>query len=354
MNFRKSTLLKAALSALHYTGADRLLAPLTRGDGVVFMLHHVRPEPTNAFEPNRILKVTPDFLDSVVREVIDNGFEILSLDGVHERLSSGEAHDRPFACFTFDDGYKDNRDYAYPVFKRYGAPFNIYVPTDYPDGRGELWWLALEEIIRRSHSIVVQRDGAIVRYPCGTVREKDASFDDVYWWLRGLPEDRARKVVAELAAAAGVDIAAMCRDLIMTWDEIRALARDPLVTIGAHTRRHYALAKLDEDVVRDEIVGSVQRIEKELGRPCTHFSFPYGDPASAGPREFEIAATLGIKTAVTTRKGLIHRSALPGRTALPRVSLNGDYQQMRYVKVLLTGAPFAFMNAVSRARPGTV
>ena len=78
----RTRFLKAALSALHYSGADSMIAPLTRGIGAIFMLHHVRPEKPNSFEPNRILKVTPDFLEQVIGQVRASGFEIVSLDEV--------------------------------------------------------------------------------------------------------------------------------------------------------------------------------------------------------------------------------------------------------------------------------
>jgi len=97
------------------------------------------------------------------------------------------------------------------------------------------------------------------------------------------------------------------------------------------------------------MVDSVTRIEEELGRRCRHFSFPYGCEQSAGPREFEIARVLGLETAVTTRKGLVHRSHVSALAALPRVSLNGDFQDNRYVKVLLSGLPFALRDGVKRA-----
>ena len=93
----------------------------------------------------------------------------------------------------------------------------------------------------------------------------------------------------------------------------------------------------------------MRRVERELGRPCHHFSYPYGDAGSAGPREFAITKELGMRTAVTGRKGLIHPRHAHELTALPRVSLNGDYQKPRYVKVLLTGAPFAFLDMVQKA-----
>ena len=61
-----------------------------------------------------------------------------------------------------------------------------------------------------------------------------------------------------------------------------------------------------------------------------------------------------MKTGVTTRKGLIHPEHAQELTALPRVSLNGDYQKSRYVKVLLSGAPFAFFNIVQKAAASPV
>ena len=104
---RRTKFLKAVLSALHYSGADSMIAPLTRGIGAVFMLRHVRPEKPNSFEPNRILKVTPDFLEQVIAQVGASGFEIVSLDEAHFRMVEGH-HSKPFICFTFDDGYRDN------------------------------------------------------------------------------------------------------------------------------------------------------------------------------------------------------------------------------------------------------
>jgi len=347
MSRSNTAIIKSVLSALHMTGADRLLAPFTGGTGVIFTLHHVRPEPPRDFEPNRILKITPDFLESVVVQVQELGFEIVSLDGIHERLKSGEA-DRPFAAFTFDDGYRDNRDFAYPIFKRHKVPLTIYLASDLCDGNGDLWWLALEEAVRRAPAITLQMDGSLRKFSTRTAAAKCKAYHEIYWWLRALPENRARAVVADLSRSVGFDASGLARELVMSWDEVRALAQDPLVTFGAHTKGHWALAKLSEGAAKAEMRDSIKRVAQELGRPCRHFSYPYGDADSAGLREFELAKSLGVRTAVTTRKGLlrpVHGRAL---TYLPRVSLNGDYQDERYVRVMLSGAPFALWNAVSR------
>lgn len=125
---------------------------------------------------------------------------------------------------------------------------------------------------------------------------------------------------------------------------LRALAADPLITIGAHGKGHYAIAKLSADKAVSEMKGSADVIERELGMRPAHFSFPYGDQASARAREFALAKELGFKTAVTTRKGVLFPAHRRHLTALPRVSLNGDYQSLTYTALYLSGAPFALWN----------
>jgi len=92
------------------------------------------------------------------------------------------------------------------------------------------------------------------------------------------------------------------------------------------------------------MVGSADRIEQELGQRPACFPVPCGDPGSAGPRDFALAARAGFKTAVTTRKGMLFLDHRDHLTALPRVSLNGDYQSLTYTAVYLSGAPFALWN----------
>src|SRR6185503_21021423 len=105
---------------------------------------------------------------------------------------------------------------------------------------------------------------------------------------------------------------------------------DPLATIGAHTVNDVMLRKASDTDVRGEMQQSVAVIEAALGKRPAHFSYPVGDRTSAGPREFRIAAEVGFKTAVTTRPGVLFPEHAAHLTALPRVSLNGEYQQRRY------------------------
>lgn len=346
-----SALLRAALKAMQVTRAGSLMAPLTRGVGVIFTMHHVRPEPPQSFAPNRILTITPDYLEQVIRHVLAAGYDIVRLDEVPARLQQPEG-ERPFACFTFDDGYRDNRDHALPVFERHGLPLAIYIAPEFADGRGDLWWLALEEAIRRLEVVEVEVGGQQRRWPARSVVDKAAAFDEVYWWLRGLPETQARAEVARLCQLAEYDPGRISAALAMNWDELREIACHPLVTLGAHTLGHWALARLPEAEARRQIVDSVARIEAETGGPCRHFSYPYGDVGSAGAREFALARDAGLRTAVTTQKSLVHARHRDALTALPRLSLNGDYQNIAQLEVLLTGAPFALLGAAERLAGG--
>ena len=347
MNNWKTTAYKAGLNALYFSGAHWMLAPFARGQGLIFTLHHVREILDRPFWPNRILEITPDYLDAVIERVRAHGIDIVSLDEAHRRLTEPGEHGR-FVAFTLDDGYRDNKEIAYPVFKRHDVPFTIYVSSGYIDGLGELWWQALEDVIAKQEHFGAVMDGRTRYFDSRTTAEKTEAFDEIYWWLRALDEDQQRAFVRDLARRYNVDMAATARAEMMTWDEVRELAADPLCTIGAHTINHYAVAKLDRDRALTEMREGARIIEAELGAAPRHFAYPYGDVTSAGARDFEIAAQLGFKTAVTTRKGVIfpeHRTHL---TALPRVSLNGDYQSMRYLDLFLSGAPFALFNKFRR------
>jgi peptidoglycan/xylan/chitin deacetylase (PgdA/CDA1 family) len=127
------------------------------------------------------------------------------------------------------------------------------------------------------------------------------------------------------------------------------MAEDPLCTIGAHTVNHPMLKKMaDDGAVRAEMEQSRAVLHAALGKRPEHLAYPVGDPTSAGVREFRIAADLGFKTAVTTRPGVLFKAHGDYLTALPRISVNGQFQQQRYVKVLMSGAGSALWNGFRR------
>jgi peptidoglycan/xylan/chitin deacetylase (PgdA/CDA1 family) len=343
----KKVIFRTGMEALYFTGAHLALKSWVGGVGAILTLHHVRPPRHDAFQPNRLLEVSPTFLEQVVRRLRVDDVDIVTLDEACRRLTECDFR-RRFICLTFDDGYRDNLQYALPILKRYDAPFTIYIPTSFPDRLGELWWLMLEAVIAQQSHVALIMDGRECRCDCETPEAKYEVYERIYWWLRSLEsEDEMRLVVRDLAARYGVDTAPL-NDLCMTWAELGELAADPLATVGAHTVNHVMLKKVPDDAVRSEMRMSAQTIEAALGVRPVHFSFPVGDPTSAGPREFRIASELGFKTAVTTRPGVLFPEHRDHLTALPRISLNGEYQELRYAKVLMSGAATALWNRFRR------
>jgi peptidoglycan/xylan/chitin deacetylase (PgdA/CDA1 family) len=344
----RNTVIRAGLETLYFSGAHYLLRPMFAGVATIFMLHHVRPRRNNPFQPNHHLEVTPEFLRMTLAHVRARGIDIVTADEMQRRLGAQD-FSRRFACFTFDDGYRDNRDFALPVMREYDAPLTVYVASDFAEGTGRLWWVALERVIAATDRIEVTIGGTAVRLDTGTLEGKQAAFSQIHDLLRGLPEDRdVAREMSSLCARYGVDEAAICPELCLSWNELKSFAGDPLVTIGAHTISHCNLAKQSEAEAQREMSESRARIETALQRPVAHIAYPYGDRSAAGSREFALAAKTGFKTAVTTRPGMLFPENAAHPTALPRISLNGNYQNARILPVLTSGAATALWNGFRR------
>jgi peptidoglycan/xylan/chitin deacetylase (PgdA/CDA1 family) len=344
----RNAVFRTGLEALYFSGAHRVLRPLYGGVGAIFTLHHVRPQPRDRFQPNRLLEIEPHFLESVIVRLRRRGVDIVSLDELHRRLVEQD-YSRYFVALTFDDGYRDNLEYALPILERHQAPFALFVATSFPDRLGELWWVALERVVAAAERIVIEIDGREHFFYCESGGRKYEAYAQLYWWLRSLADEtKMRRVVRDLCRRYGVDCDSPCREFCMTWPEIAAVAKSGLATIGAHTVNHVMLSKWPLAAAREEMQRSREVIETTLGKQCDHFAFPVGDKSSAGPREFQLAAELGFKTALTTRPGVLYPEHREHLTALPRVSLNGHFQAARFVDVFLSGAPFALWNGFKR------
>src|ERR1700722_3075932 len=269
----RQALFRVGFETLYFSGTHALMRPFVGGVGAILTLHHVRPPRPDRFQPNRLLEITPRFLSRVVRDLRRSGLDLVSLDELHRRMIEGD-FSRRFVCLTFDDGYRDIVQWAYPILKEAAAPFAVYVPTSFPDRLGELWWLVREAGVAPNDRIGLAIDGRDRKFDCRTVAEKGALYNELYWWLRARPtEAEMRGVIRSLAAFYHVDIAALCDELCMSWPELAELAADPLVTIGAHTVNHPALAKLSKETARSEMELSCSIIEAALAVRPQHLSY---------------------------------------------------------------------------------
>jgi len=347
----KTQMIDAGFAAFRLSGLHRALAPLTRGHGVILTFHRVRPTgpQVTGFAPNRLLEITPEFLEEAILVTRRLGFEIVTLAEGCRRLAQGGPR---FAVLTFDDGYRDTREFALPVLERREAPFTVFFVPGFIERTARLWWIELEEALRRLDEAAIETDGGGLRLPTRTLAEKNAAFARIYWALRARPEQELLDGVGALAQRAGLDMSAISRALFLDWEEAIAFSRSPLVTTGAHTMTHRMLAKWPAEMARAEMAQSKAALEARFGRQVDAFAYPVGDPTSAGPREFEMAGAVGFSCAVTTRPGMVFPEHAAHLTALPRVSVNGRWQDAGALEMLLSGAPFVLWNRGRRLNVG--
>lgn len=314
------------------------LAGALRGRGVIFTLHHVRPTDARPFQPNRHLDITPDFLDAAIRTLIRRGYRFIRLDEVPAALAEPESG-QPFAVFTLDDGFRDNRDHALPVFERHGVPFTIFVCKGLSERSHTMWWDTLAALIGARQRVALCLPAGRIDIDCSSTAAKRAAFDAV---ARLLMEGDEAKGVAQLDAAAnaaGTNPHALVAETVMDREELAALASNPLVSYGAHTVSHRGLADLNDEALLREYNESAEYVAGITGtRPVT-FAYPYGDARSATVRTAGYADWAGFKLSVTTRPGTLTPASMASPQLLPRISLNGLYQKPRYVEALASGLP---------------
>lgn len=338
----KYRLIGAAFELLWASQLTRLIRSRSKSRGVIFALHRVVPDDPADFSPNAILQVKPDFLEFTITRVRELGFDIVDLDEAARRIEMDEPG-KPFVVFTFDGAYRDNLRYALPILRRQQCPFTLYVPTALVDGVGEVWWQALEDIVASQNALAVTYAGDTEYFATANLEEKQRAYDSLHRRMRSIPEADRVKLIRDLAGQYNFDLAQHCRELIMTWAELRSFALDPLCTIGAHTVHHYELAKLSPQDARNEIEQSVRILKAQFGKTPLHLSYPLGGSGSAGPREYTLARELGLRTAVTTKPGGLYAGHRHSLHSLPRVSLNGMFQSRRYVDVFATPAVFSML-----------
>ncbi len=327
------------LDGLYYSNAYRLLERKYQGVGVILTLHHVvKASDASPFDINRLLEITPEFLEQTIQHVIALGYDIVSLDEMRHRLVN-QQFNRKFICFTLDDGYIDNYQNAFPIFKKYNIPFTIYVTTGITDGTAILWWRCIEKIILQENQIAIEMNGKEECFEIKSLPQKREIFNKLYWHLRNMPLKPQHAVVLALMKKYQLSSEELCLNYAMSWDMLKELAQSPLVTIGTHTVNHLALAKLPVEDVKKEAALCRDKLSQRLHVDANHFCYPYGDVSSADNREFKIIEELGFKTATTTRKQVIYAEHSSHLHALPRIPLNGHYQQQRYVRLLLSGVP---------------
>ena len=341
----RHALIRAALEALSLARAPSWLPPAADASGFVVTLHHVAPASRAVFQPNAVLSITPEFLDRFISHFATAGWRFVTVD---EITAPGSADAKRIAI-TLDDGYRDNRERALPVFRRHQVAFTIYVCPGFANRTSEIWWEGLERIITAADTIEAPGNGRSLSTRSASQKRRAFALWR-HWLTTEADEAEQRRVIRAFAEKHRFDLAALAQDLVMDWDETASIADDPLCSIGAHTMTHPALARLSPEIALREISESVETIAAKLGKRPTTLAFPYGYRAAAGPREAQIAEEAGLSASFTTQPGYV--PAKGSRHGLPRVSINGLFQTLGFHDVLLSSGLWALPKRIGKHASG--
>ncbi len=294
--------------------------PFYGGCGHILMLHRVTPDLPVRVPGQSHLEITPDHLEEVIRFFRDRNYDFLSLDQLHERLTTQRMR-RKFVLFTFDDGYLDNLTFAYPIFKKHEIPFAIYIAASFPEREAILWWYLLDDLILSQTHLSFNLPGEQLNLDCSNMEQKRFASQELRRRIKYANHLTYQPIIESIFLPYGIDLHAKTDQLALSWEQIAQLAHDSLVTIGSHSINHYTLKSLPQEKALEEIEGSRHLIENKTGCKVEHFAYPYGEKKEAGLRDFALVKTCAFKTAVTTRFGNIFPAHAAHLECLPRFDL---------------------------------
>ena len=312
-----------------------MIFPLPRNVGWIFVLHSVLPEAERSLFPqNRSLEITPEDLRTILRWAEEKGLDAVALDDLPPRMA--KAGERKLVCFTFDDGCRDNLDHALPIFREFQMPFAVNITNGFVSGTVPVWWYFLEAVLTANWRLAFRYQGKSYDLLTDTPEARDVAFDELAGLFRSLGSNRD-DLVHCLAEAAEVDPLQRARRTSMTWDEVRQMAADPLVTIGAHTHAHHSPNQLSDAELLAEVRDARLELEAQIGRPVRHFAYPFGGNNAVNERELALVRGLGFSTMVTTRAGYLSRQHAGMMDRLPRVGISGNANVPRSLQLIESG-----------------
>jgi peptidoglycan/xylan/chitin deacetylase (PgdA/CDA1 family) len=332
-----------------YLKIHSLFRPFYSGIGSILMLHRIEEKNNSPrIQKNARNDVSPEYLEALISHFLKRNYAVISLDEIHEILIAGRQPKRKFVSFTFDDGYVDAYNHAYPIFKRFSLPFAVYISTSFPDKKALLWWYLLEDMVLKRDHVRFTHRGRDYSFDSSTKDRKDVTFSAIRDLVIKLSTDDLKPLLGDICGSNEMDILQYSGKLTLDWDQIKTMSDDPLVTIGAHTVNHYTLSKLTEKEAQYEIVKSREILERYTGKKIEHFSYPFGSRGEAGKREFDVVRGLGFKTATTTRRGNIFLRHGKYLEALPRIPIRGNREDLSYLEAFTSGYIPALTHAFRR------
>jgi peptidoglycan/xylan/chitin deacetylase (PgdA/CDA1 family) len=246
-----------------------------------------------------LLSATPGQFSHQMRFLAQH-YHVLALDELLSALDSEWALPPRSVLVTFDDGYRDFLDHAWPVLQRWQIPATLFVASDYLGGDSQgFWWDRLYHVI----SVTAQqelRHPELGSWPLVNARQKAQAFKNVTLLIKGMEHQRALVVVDEISKR--LEVSPNGAGDLLTWQEIRRLSAARL-SVCAHSRSHANLSTLTAQGARQEIFGAQGDLRRELGQTWPVFAYPYGQTAGISAGLMEILRDAGFRAAMTTIPG---------------------------------------------------
>lgn len=234
-------------------------------------------------------------------ELLAATHEVMALEDAVEALPSRRADERPIGVITFDDGYKDNYNEAFPVLKELGLPATIFLPTGWVGKGVALAHDRLHYLLKIARERALSLDTALIR--AGLDRKTAKMYSslkdslEVTERLVYLPHRLREKVIGEIEAEIGSPISYPDGYQLLTWPMVREMSSNK-IRFGTHTVNHSVLTMEDQETIKNEVIDCKTDLENELGIPITTFAYPNGELDSHIRSVVEKA---GYRTAVTTQ-----------------------------------------------------
>ena len=261
----------------------------------VLMFHRVNPMFNfNNLDPNYSLGITPYLFDEIIKYLSEN-YNIVPIDNILDLKLRKK--DQIKLIITFDDGYKDNFDYAFPILKKYNVPAVVYISTRFIDGETWTWWYDLWKLISDSKQLNINSNFIKNDFKLDSYNKKINCYKILSNIYRELDYESQLKLSEELFLNFNKN---SNPNVFMSWSEIKQLAESELMTIGAHTVNHLSLSNISLEKSVFEIEKPKQILEKKIGLPVNHFAFPFGNSKDFSAREEAILEKVGFKSAVST------------------------------------------------------
>lgn len=290
----------------------------------IICLHRVLPdEEKSPLSIPRDLEISPQFLETIVTVMREEGYQFVPLGRVLEVVKTKPR--TRYCALTFDDGYLDNLTYAYPVLAALDVPFTIYVTGGFINGALEPWWYRLQRLVTGSELLQLPTPPRHVPVPQDATASRDRQYSEIYQNIKSLFPVLRDNQLSELARLNPEALLSTAVVPFLSETDLQQLSNSGLVEIGAHTVTHPNLTLLAPPDIEQEMREGKETIEEWIGRPVLDFSYPHGRTND------EIARTArraGFRSATTTETAML-RTRAPDPFTLPRFCFGGEIEDSR-------------------------